>query len=117
MGEGAGSVCLEEYESAKRRGATILAEIVGYAANSDAHHETAPAPEHEGAQRCMRAALKSANLKPEDLGYINAHGTSTPIIDLVDETISFWACSPNTRLIALLSCRSLKGVEVPSALM
>jgi 3-oxoacyl-[acyl-carrier-protein] synthase II len=82
MGEGAGIVVLEEYESAMKRGAKIIAEVVGYAANSDAHHETAPAPEHEGAQRCMRQALRSANLEPKDIGYINAHGTSTPFNDL-----------------------------------
>ncbi len=82
MGEGAGIITLEAYEHATRRGAKIIAEIVGYAANSDAHHETAPAPEHEGAQRCMRAALRSAGLEPKDIGYINAHGTSTPFNDL-----------------------------------
>ncbi len=82
MGEGAGLVVLEELEAARRRGATILAEVVGYGANSDCYHETMPAPEHEGAQRCMRLALKSAGLKPEDVQYINAHGTSTPFNDL-----------------------------------
>ncbi len=82
MGEGAGIVVLEELEAARRRGAPIIAEVVGYAANSDAHHETAPAPEHEGAQRCIRLALKSAGVKPEEVQYINAHGTSTPFNDL-----------------------------------
>lgn len=82
MGEGAGIVVLEELEAATRRGATIIAEIIGYGANSDAHHETAPAPEHEGAQRCMRLALRTAGLEPKDVQYINAHGTSTPFNDL-----------------------------------
>jgi 3-oxoacyl-[acyl-carrier-protein] synthase II len=82
MGEGAGLVVLEELEAAQRRGATIVAEVVGYGANSDAYHETMPAPEHEGAQRCMRLALRSAGLGPEDVQYINAHGTSTPFNDL-----------------------------------
>lgn len=109
MGEGAGIVCLEEYEHARRRGATILAEITGYAANSDAHHETAPAPEHEGAQRCMRLALKSAGLKPEDIGYINAHGTSTQFNDLHETKAIKRVFGDHAKKVMVSSTKSMTG--------
>lgn len=83
MGEGCGLVVLEEWERAKARGAKIIAELVGYGANSDAFHATSPTPDGAGAQACMRLALEDAGLAPEAVGYVNAHGTST-IADAIE---------------------------------
>jgi 3-oxoacyl-[acyl-carrier-protein] synthase II len=87
LGGGSAIVVLEELDHATRRGARIYAEVVGYGANSDAHHIAAPAPEHKGAQACFKIALGDAKIDPASIMYCNAHGTSTVMNDLVESAV------------------------------
>ncbi len=109
MGEGAGIVVVEELEHARRRGATIYAEVVGYAHSNDAHHETAPPPGGAGAARAMRAALKSASMDPEDVDYINAHGTSTPMNDATETQAIKGVFGEHAYKLAVSSTKSVTG--------
>ena len=108
MGEGAGLLVLESLEHAQARGANIIAEIVGYAANSDAHHITAPSPGGVGAQKCMRLALKDAGLEPEAIGYINAHGTGTGA-DVVETNAIREVFGEHAYELAVSSTKSMHG--------
>jgi 3-oxoacyl-[acyl-carrier-protein] synthase II len=115
IGEGAGILVVEELEHAKRRGARIYAELVGYASNSDAHHVAAPAPEHRGAQACFRAALNDARMDPSAIGYINAHGTSTELNDK-NETLAVKAVfGEHARKLAMSSTKSMTGHTLGAA--
>lgn len=109
IAEGSGVLILEERERALERGAKIYAEVVGYAANGDAHHMTAPAPEGEGAARCMRLALKDAGLAPTDVDYINAHGTSTEYNDANETMAIKRVFGEQAAKLAVSSTKSMTG--------
>jgi 3-oxoacyl-[acyl-carrier-protein] synthase II len=109
MGEGAGVLVLESLEHAKKRGATILAEIIGYGMSADAYHVTQPAPGGEGAARAMIAALKDAEVKPEEVDYINAHGTSTEYNDKFETLAIKQALGEHAYKVAVSSTKSMTG--------
>jgi 3-oxoacyl-[acyl-carrier-protein] synthase II len=109
MAEGAGVVILEELEHARKRGARIYAELVGYGMSADGYHITAPEKEGKGATKAMKLALASAGLNPGDIDYINAHGTSTPLGDLAETNAVKQAFGPHAKRVAISSTKSALG--------
>jgi len=109
LSEGAGIVVMEEYEAAKKRGAKIYAEVVGYGLTGDAYHMTAPASGGEGAARCMKMALKNAGVNPDQVTYINAHGTSTPFNDLNESLAIKSVFGDHTKKLMVSSTKSMTG--------
>lgn len=115
MGEGSGMLLLEDLEYAQARGATILAELVGYGCTSDAHHVTEPAPGGEGLVRAMRRALQKAGLRPEQVDYINAHGTSTPPNDVMETRAIKTVFGEHAYKLAVSSTKSMTGHTLGAA--
>ncbi|OLE60770.1 MAG: beta-ketoacyl-[acyl-carrier-protein] synthase II, partial [Gemmatimonadetes bacterium 13_1_20CM_2_70_10] len=109
MGDGAGAVILEEWEHAQRRGAKIYAEAAGYGMTADAYHITAPAPDGAGAQDAMRLAMKDGNIRPEQVGYVNAHGTSTPYGDAAETAAVKAVFGPHAKKLVFGSTKSMTG--------
>src|SRR5208337_5598660 len=115
IAEGGAALILEERERATARGATILAEVAGYAANGDAHHITSPSPGGEGAARCMRACLEDGGLDPNEVDYINAHGTSTPQGDLAETQAVKKVFGERAMKIGISSTKSMTGHALGAA--
>ena len=109
MGEGTGIIILEELEHAQKRGAEILGEIAGYGATADAYHLTSPAPDGDGAVRAMNRAMEDAKCQPENIDYINAHGTSTPFNDKIETTAIKTAFGIHARKLSVSSTKSMTG--------
>lgn len=109
MGEGAGIVVLEEYETAKARGAKIYAEVAGYGMSGDAHHISSPSEDGDGPSRVMRNAIQDAGIAPEQIGYVNAHGTSTPAGDRIECTALRRTFGPHADKLKISSTKSMHG--------
>jgi len=109
LGEGAGVLVLEEYQHARARGAKIYAELAGYGMSGDAYHMTAPREDGDGAARCMNSALRNARLNPDQVDYINAHGTSTPLGDLAETTAVKRSLGAHAKNVAVSSTKSMTG--------